>query len=296
MFRIRFHGRGGQGMKTASRIVGTAAFLQGYYAQDSPVYGAERRGAPMIAFTRFDSNPILERGMVAAPDLVAIADATLLEDPLVRPLQGLSLTGSVLINSTVPCSSTTTIAVDFTGLALSHTGSTFALSVALASGVAKLAGLEIRCVEEAVSAELQALKLDARRIEKNVDLARACFAAVYALAGTPGTNPEQQTIPAAHLITPAYEGGWAGTASVASSPNTPARKTGDWRVRRPVIDLGRCTHCWICFATCPDGAITLGAADAPQIDYGVCKGCLICAEECPIDAIETFREMVGDRR
>jgi len=44
-------------MKTASRIVGTAAFGQGYYAQDSPVYGAERRGAPMIAFTRFHSRP-----------------------------------------------------------------------------------------------------------------------------------------------------------------------------------------------------------------------------------------------
>ena len=93
MFRIRFHGRGGQGMKTASRIVGTAAFRQGYYAQDSPVYGAERRGAPMVAFTRFDSRPVLERGLVTAPDLVVVADASLLNDPLVRPLDGLSATG-----------------------------------------------------------------------------------------------------------------------------------------------------------------------------------------------------------
>lgn len=51
MLRIRFHGRGGQGMKTASRIVGTAAFSEGRDAQDAPVYGAERRGAPMVAFT-----------------------------------------------------------------------------------------------------------------------------------------------------------------------------------------------------------------------------------------------------
>lgn len=49
MIRVRFHGRGGQGAKTASRIVGTAAFLQGYTAQDSPIYGAERRGAPVAA-------------------------------------------------------------------------------------------------------------------------------------------------------------------------------------------------------------------------------------------------------
>ncbi|MEN8711676.1 MAG: 2-oxoacid:acceptor oxidoreductase family protein, partial [Arenicellales bacterium] len=45
MYRIRFHGRGGQGMKTASRILGTAFFLAGYEVQDAPRYGAERRGA-----------------------------------------------------------------------------------------------------------------------------------------------------------------------------------------------------------------------------------------------------------
>src|SRR5438034_10674614 len=88
MFRIRFHGRGGQGMKTASRIVGTAAFRQGYFAQDSPVYGAERRGAPMVAFTRFDSKPILERGVVSSPDVLVIADASLLDDAQVRALDG----------------------------------------------------------------------------------------------------------------------------------------------------------------------------------------------------------------
>jgi 2-oxoacid:acceptor oxidoreductase delta subunit (pyruvate/2-ketoisovalerate family) len=59
---------------------------------------------------------------------------------------------------------------------------------------------------------------------------------------------------------------------------------------RPVIDPERCTHCWICFVHCPDGAIALDVADAPQIDYSVCKGCLICFEECPIRAIETIRE------
>jgi pyruvate ferredoxin oxidoreductase gamma subunit len=282
-------------MKTASRIVGTAAFRQGYYAQDSPVYGAERRGAPMIAFARFDSRPILERGMVASPDLVVVADASLLDDPLVRPLQGLPANGRVLINCTRPVQSPAAVALDFTGLALTHAGSTFALSVALGSGAAKLAGLDLAFVEQAVSEELQALRLAGPRIEKNVDLARACFGAVSASVKALSVPHQQQTAPTEiHLITPAYDGSWAGTASVASSPNTPTRKTGDWRVRRPVIDLERCTHCWICFANCPDGAITLGAADMPQIDYGVCKGCLICAEECPIDAIETPRETVGE--
>lgn len=81
MLRIPFHGRGGHGIKTASRIVGTAAFLSGLQAQDSPVYGAERRGAALSAFTRIDTQPICERGAIVDPDLILVADETLLADP-----------------------------------------------------------------------------------------------------------------------------------------------------------------------------------------------------------------------
>ena len=77
MIRIRFHGRGGHGTKTASRIVGTAAFLGGYQAQDSPFYGAERRGAAVVAYTRIDQDPILERGLIEQPDFIILADETL---------------------------------------------------------------------------------------------------------------------------------------------------------------------------------------------------------------------------
>ena len=293
MLRIRFHGRGGQGMKTASRILGTAAFRQGYYAQDSPVYGAERRGAPMIAFTRFDACPVLERGMVAAPDVVVIADASLLDDPLVHPLQGFSSSGSVLLNSTSESQLPTAIVRDFTGLALTHTGSTSALSVALGAATEKLANLELGCVEDAIREELAPLKLDSIRLQKNLNLARACFAETPTVGKLGERLVSSPTAPTGlSVVSPVYEGSWRGTPSVAAPANTALRKTGDWRVMRPSIDLERCTHCWICFLNCPDGAITLGVADTPQIDYGVCKGCLICAEECPIDAIASVREGV----
>ena len=81
MQAVRFHGRGGQGAKTASRILGTAAFFEGFVAQDSPIYGAERRGAPVAAYTRIAKEPIRERGLIARPDLVVIADASLINDP-----------------------------------------------------------------------------------------------------------------------------------------------------------------------------------------------------------------------
>jgi pyruvate ferredoxin oxidoreductase gamma subunit len=287
MFRIRFHGRGGQGMKTASRIVGTAAFRQGYYAQDSPVYGAERRGAPMTAFTRFDSQPILERGVVVSPDLIVIADASLLDDPIVRPLNGLLAAGSVLVNSSRAIESA--VAFDFTTFALNHTGSTSALSVALGAGAAKLAGLDLEFVKQAIREELEGLRLGDARLERNIDLARACFDAVPELKAIPRFSTPQ-TATEIHVVTPAYDGAWTGCPSVAAAPNTPLRKTGEWRVMRPVINAERCTDCWICFLNCPDGAIGLGPGDVPHIDYAVCKGCLICAEECPIKAIETVRE------
>ena len=88
MLRIRFHGRGGQGMKTASRIVGSAAFQAGFVVQDAPVYGAERRGAPLAAFTRMARQSILERGAITHPDLVVVADDTLLTDPAAQPEAG----------------------------------------------------------------------------------------------------------------------------------------------------------------------------------------------------------------
>jgi pyruvate ferredoxin oxidoreductase gamma subunit len=280
-------------MKTASRIVGTAAFRQGFFAQDSPIYGAERRGAPMIAFTRFDSSPILERGIVSSPDMVVVADASLLADPLVRPLQGLPRAGPVLLNSTgsLHCDIGIPITADFTGLALRHAGTSAALSVALGAAAAKLAGLAFEFIDEAVREELHELKLDGIRLEKNIQLARSSFDVVPNVAISPVDWSRTSTD--ARVIDLAYDGAWTGTASVACRPNTSLRKTGDWRVMRPVIDADRCTHCWICFVDCPDGAITLGTGDMPQIDYNVCKGCLICGEECPRHAIETVREGVS---
>src|SRR5210317_1358229 len=99
MFRIRFHGRGGQGMKTASRILGTAFFQAGYQVQDAPRYGAERRGAPIFAYVRADQSAINERGIINNPDLVVVADDTLVGMPAAGVTQGLDEHSVLLINS-----------------------------------------------------------------------------------------------------------------------------------------------------------------------------------------------------
>ena len=95
MFRIRFHGRGGQGMKTASRILGSALFAGGFEVQDAPRYGAERRGAPIFAYVRADRAPINERGIIRQPDLVVVADDTLVPVPAAVWLFGTALAALV---------------------------------------------------------------------------------------------------------------------------------------------------------------------------------------------------------
>jgi pyruvate ferredoxin oxidoreductase gamma subunit len=87
-------------MKTASRILGSAAFHAGLVVQDSPVYGAERRGAPMAAFTRIAREAILEWGAITRPALVLVADDSLLADPAAQPLAGCDAASTVLVNST----------------------------------------------------------------------------------------------------------------------------------------------------------------------------------------------------
>jgi len=95
---IKICGRGGQGAVTAAQILATAAFLEGRWAQTFPQFGAERRGAPVVAFVRIDDQPITIRNKVYEPDVVIVMDPNLFR--MVRPLAGLKPDGTVILNST----------------------------------------------------------------------------------------------------------------------------------------------------------------------------------------------------
>jgi pyruvate ferredoxin oxidoreductase gamma subunit len=88
MIAIRFHGRGGQGAKLASRILGRSGFLSGLEVQDFALFGAERRGAPVISFTRLSDKSIHERGYIDEPDLVVVMDDSLLREAAKQVFQG----------------------------------------------------------------------------------------------------------------------------------------------------------------------------------------------------------------
>jgi 2-oxoacid:acceptor oxidoreductase gamma subunit (pyruvate/2-ketoisovalerate family) len=77
MYEIRFHGRGGQGSVVASTVLASAFFKEGKFVQAFPSFGAERRGAPVVAFTRVSDHEIRERFGIYAPDCLIILDSSL---------------------------------------------------------------------------------------------------------------------------------------------------------------------------------------------------------------------------
>ena len=98
MIEIRWHGRGGQGAKTASLLLADAAFNTGKYIQGFPEYGPERMGAPITAYNRISDTPITIHSNIYEPDYVVVVDDTLLES--VDVTAGLKKEGAIVINTT----------------------------------------------------------------------------------------------------------------------------------------------------------------------------------------------------
>lgn len=98
LIEIRWHGRGGQGAKTASLLLADAAFNTGKYIQGFPEYGPERMGAPITAYNRISNSQINIHSNIYEPDYVVVVDDTLLES--VDVTAGLKETGAIVINTT----------------------------------------------------------------------------------------------------------------------------------------------------------------------------------------------------
>ena len=98
LIEIRWHGRGGQGAKTASLLLADAAFNTGKFIQGFPEYGPERMGAPITAYNRISNSPINIHSNIYYPDFVAVVDDSLLES--VDVTSGLKEDGAIIINTT----------------------------------------------------------------------------------------------------------------------------------------------------------------------------------------------------
>ena len=97
LIEIRWHGRGGQGAKTAALLLADVAFNNGLYVQGFPEYGPERMGAPITAYNRLSRNPIRVHSNIYEPDYVVVVDESLIES--VDVTAGIKEGGAIIINS-----------------------------------------------------------------------------------------------------------------------------------------------------------------------------------------------------
>lgn len=301
LLQVRFHGRGGQGIKTAGRILGTALFSEGYEVQDAPRYGAERRGAPLFSYVRASQRPIFERGVITRPDLVVVTDETLLDVPAAAVLEGIDEQTVLLLESAHDAAwwqGRLALRGPIVVLPSPTDESRRRFAGARSAGAAaRLVGKVRRStLAEAVAAEMGAVGKEAVTISVREATAAYDFVADHFIG----------VMVAEHADVTRRGAGWidcrlepaSSAAPVISKPATSlASKTGLWRTERPVLAKDKCHRChWICETFCPDSAIMADAEGRPSIDLEHCKGCMICVDVCPFDALKSVpeRAIVGD--
>jgi len=129
MLEIRWHGRGGQGAVTASKVLAEAAMAEGKQIQAFPEYGSERQGAPIKAFTRISDHRITVHSQVTNPEVVVVLDPSLLG--LVDVTEGMPSQGILVINTDEDPKSIRdkmklvgrkVFTVDATGISIKHLG------------------------------------------------------------------------------------------------------------------------------------------------------------------------------
>ena len=269
MIGIRIHGRGGQGGVTASRLLATAAYFDGMFSQAIPMYGTERRGAPVTAFVRVDDVRVRERELVHSPDIVIVLD------PLLSTQQAMATgmkEGGILLLITKLKPEEVTIGgniriatVDATSIAL-ETLKRPITNTAILGAFSKVAGWpKLESIEKAI------LKLFPGRIgELNVTAVKMSY------------DKASDVVQATNKIPAEAEDITVGGYGVL-------RDVSSWRVFQPNIDLDKCIECKNCWIYCPETAINWTDENKPEIEWRKCKGCGICVNECPVEAIKFER-------
>ncbi len=266
---IRIHGRGGQGGVTASRLLATAAYYDGKFSQAIPMYGTERRGAPVTAYVRVDDVRVRERELVHTPDIVMVLD------PLLSTRQtmadNMAEGGLLLLNAAYPPEEVKTggnirvATVNATSIALETlrrpiTNTAILGAFAKAVGWPKLESIE-KAIRKQFSGRIADMNIEA--IKRSYD---ECSEVIPAPVKTAGVSEAIAV------------GGYGVLKDVSS-----------WRVFQPVIDMDKCTGCKNCWIYCPETAIKWTDENRPEIEWRKCKGCGICVNECPVGAIEFKR-------
>jgi len=267
-----FVGRGGQGVVLASQIFADTLARAGFWVQSFPEFKAERRGAPISAFLRWDESPIHRRYKVRSCDVLVDVSAS---PPSPEVLRTVKPGGLVVLNreTRFPHSGPFEVArVPASRIArdnevLSSEGRPMGNVAVLGACVKLLLPDGLGLLEEAVASRMGAAA------GANVVAAREGYAQCTLQHRLAGDTPVES----------AADGAVPETSSgvfAVSTTNSLANHTGSWSLDRPVL-ADECTACALCALLCPEGAISRNG-DSMVIDYLYCKGCGICEVVCPV--------------
>jgi pyruvate ferredoxin oxidoreductase gamma subunit len=180
MKELRIHGRGGQGSVTAAELIATAAFEGGVFAQAFPMFGVERRGAPVQAYVRFSDKKVRLRSQIYEPDYIIVQDSTLIRD--VNVFAGMKKGGIAIVNTNAPGGWTPpegvkVITVDATGIALEVLGVPITNTSLMGAFAAASGEISMEAMENAIR---QRFKEEIAK--KNIEAARRAYSLVKGAA------------------------------------------------------------------------------------------------------------------
>jgi pyruvate ferredoxin oxidoreductase gamma subunit len=175
--------------------------------------------------------------------------------------------------------------VNLTGIARRVIGSPFVSAAAAAVAARCIPAIALTALDEAVRTELAEFGLAIELVHKNLTAAREAYTCTPSVDLAPNILPPASESQIAFEDLPYPVSSRFAAPTIRHRGSAALRSTGNWRIERPVIDLGKCKRCFLCYLYCPEAAMILDAENFPHVDYEHCKGCLICYEECPTDAI-----------
>lgn len=277
-------GRGGEGVVLASQVLADALARGGAYVQAFPEFTAERRGAPISAFVRWDDRPIRRRYKIHDCDVLLCTSPA---PPAGHVLRRVRSGGLVVLNheQRVPLAGPFALArVPASTIARRHR---IVSADGRPIGNAALLGAFVRLRPDG-SLELLEQAIEARTgrlAAANVAAAREGFERCVRQR----PRPEDAVVPAGPAP---EEGAPTGRPRFAvSTTGSQGRLTGAWSFDRPLL-LEACTACALCSAFCPEGALRRRDGTM-EIDYDHCKGCGICVSVCPVRGAILMEEVAA---